>query len=198
MKKSVKRIILESNKKTKNKNIQAVLLETVKTVGIISLALIAPNATKLFKDFFPSDKKRQYDHYLKSSVAKLVEKKLIAFKVNKQGSKYIVLTEKGEQILQKYQLQNFKLKKPKKWDNKWRIVIFDISEVRKNLRDQLRSTLSLIGFIMVQKSVWVYPYSCDELVSLIKANFSLGKEVLYITADSIENDSLLRNVFSLK
>ncbi|KKU67532.1 MAG: hypothetical protein UX89_C0014G0002 [Parcubacteria group bacterium GW2011_GWA2_47_16] len=107
------------------------------------------------------------------------------------------LTPKGETKLRQLKLREYKIKKPKRWDNKWRVLTFDIREERRATRDKIRRTLTVIGFIRLQDSVWVYPYDCENLTTLLKADFKIGKDVLYIIADSIENDSWLRKQFSL-
>ena len=71
-------------------------------------------------------------------------------------------------------------------------------EKRKGLRDKIRLTLNSIGFVKLQDSVWVYPYPCEDLIVLLKADFKIGKDLLYIIADSVENDSELQKLFNLK
>lgn len=87
--------------------------------------------------------------------------------------------------------------RPQKWDGRWRIVIFDVPERRRQARDILRETLIRVGFYKLQGSVWVYPYDCEELVALIKADYELGKDVLYIIASKLEGDLRLKRHFSL-
>lgn len=48
----------------------------------------------------------------------------------------------------------------KKWDGKWRIVIWDIPEKRKVARNLLRLKLKQLGFSNWQKSVWVTKKDC--------------------------------------
>lgn len=69
----------------------------------------------------------------------------------KDGRKLLLkLTEKGkETVILK------KLLEDKKWDGKWRIVIFDIPEKHRKVRNTLRGQLKRWGFIQLQKSVWV-------------------------------------------
>ena len=55
----------------------------------------------------------------------------------------------------------------------------------------------MIGFVRLQDSVWVYPYDCEDLITLLKADFRVGKDVLYLIVDSIENDKYLRAEFNL-
>jgi len=50
----------------------------------------------------------------------------------------------------------------------------------------------------LQNSVWVYPYDCEDLITLLKADFEIGKEVLYVIADKIENEKVLLKDFGLE
>lgn len=54
-----------------------------------------------------------------------------------------------------------------------------------------------IGFLKLQDSVWIYPYDCEELVALLKADFRIGKDILYVIADSLENDGWIKRHFGL-
>ena len=78
------------------------------------------------------------------------------------------------------------------------MIIFDIKEWKRKTRDDLRQWLEHLGFVRLQNSVWVHPYPCREIIVLLKSNFKIGKEVLYITADEIENDGWLRREFNLE
>ena len=53
------------------------------------------------------------------------------------------------------------------------------------------------GFIRLQDSVWVYPYDCEDLIALAKANFRIGFDVLYMIVERIERDTHLREHFAL-
>lgn len=132
---------------------------------------------------------------------RLHNKKFITLKL-RNGSLGAVITPKGKEYLRKSYLslvvnKNNKSKK-KYWDKKWHIVIFDIPERKRKIRNMLRFYLKRIGFIQIQGSVWIFPYECIELVALIKSNFKLQDEVLYITADSIEGENKLIKKFNLK
>ena len=75
--------------------------------------------------------------------------------------------------------------------------MFDIKEKRKSTRDKIRHNLFKIGFIRLQDSVWVYPYDCEDFINLMKADFKIGKDLLYVVADKIENDKFLAQHFKL-
>lgn len=48
------------------------------------------------------------------------------------------------------------------WDSQWRVVIFDIPEAKRELRDDLRFGLKDLGFGLWQRSVWVTPFDIGE------------------------------------
>ena len=58
--------------------------------------------------------------------------------------------------------------------------------------------MSECGFLCIQKSVWISPYDCEELVALVKAELRIGKDALYVIVDSIENDGWIKKHFKLQ
>ncbi len=108
------------------------------------------------------------------------------------------LTPKGQTFADKLdEADRICIKKPERWDGRWRIVIFDIWERRRPVRDKLRRMLQKAGFIKIQDSVWVHPYECEELVVFLRTEMRLGTGVLYIVAEGIENDAKLKKHFKL-
>lgn len=186
----------ELKKDIKKTNIQKIILTSIATAGILSVALLAPNAIQILKNFGLDKKLKSFKYNTNRSLSKLISSGMVVF-VEKDGKKFLKLTKKGKLKMMTYKEYNFKFQKPKKWDKKWRIVIFDIPQSKKSQRDKLRFTLKRIGFIKLQHSVWVYPYDCEEFITLLKLDFKIGKEIIYIIADKIENDKLFRKYFKL-
>ena len=81
-------------------------------------------------------------------------------KVIKKGKPYLRLTSKANKKL-KRDFSIFRMQK-RKWDGKWRMVIFDIKEKFKLVRKALRDKLKQLGFGMLQKSVYISPYDFEE------------------------------------
>ena len=73
----------------------------------------------------------------------------------------------------------------RKWDGKWRVVIFDIPQEMHKKRNNFRHKLRYLGFYMLQKSVFVLPYSCEDELGYICQSLEVGDYVDVITADSI-------------
>lgn len=183
---------LKMREGTRRDKIQKAILQSVAAVGVLSVALLAPNALQMLKVFGYKPHRRQRESISRSR-ERLIEQGCLTR--NERG--FLKLTQKGEAKLRALEKYNFKLPRPKRWDGKWRVLIFDIPDKRMGLRDKVRNTLQSIGFQKLQKSVWVYPYDCEDLITLLKADFKIGKDILYLIVNSIENDRPLRTKFAL-
>lgn len=181
----------ESRKRKRKQDIQKAILQTVAAAGLVSIGLLAPNIIKILGPAL--QKSMLFSGNVNRSRRKLVDTGYLKYNNNRM----LELTPKGRAKLDQLELYNYKIKKPKKWDKRWRMLIFDIKEDRKILRDRVRRTLQTLGFYRLQDSVWVYPYDCEDLITLLKADFRIGNDLLYIIADSIENDKRLKNIFNL-
>lgn len=88
--------------------------------------------------------------------------------------------------------------KRKKWDGKWRVVVFDVWENTRFKRDALRYEIKNFGFVQLQRSVWIYPYECFEFIDLLKTDLSFGKNIRYMTVEKLDRDEKLRKFFKLE
>jgi DNA-binding transcriptional regulator PaaX len=185
-------------KETKEKVLSATK-DVLLAIGILGFVFVAAgmgNAVQLLK-YTPLLKKTKLKKFeLNQALKRLISRGLIEIKEDKE-TEYLVLTPKGKRMLLKYQLEGLVSQKPKKWDKKYRIVIFDVAESQRKVRDSLRNNLKMFGFIPLQDSVWVYPYPCKEIIDLLKQYLDLNAEVIYMTADMIENDKYLREEFKI-
>ncbi len=180
-----------SRKRTKKNQLKKIILRTVKIAGLLSIALVAPNVIGAMGKLGLIPSPRQGDVVERTS-DRLVRKGLMEWRDGK-----LRLTAKGERQLLELELREL-VKRQRRWDGKWRVLIFDIPERRRGLRQKVRNTLSDIGFARLQDSVWAYPYDCEDLVALLKADFHIGDDMLYMIVDSIERDTKLKQIFKLQ
>jgi DNA-binding transcriptional regulator PaaX len=138
--------------------------------------------------FIKSTKVSQALYYLK-------KRKFIEIK-EKNGKTFFLLTENGKKRKLQYDLENIQIYKPAVWDRKWRMLMFDIPEFQKINREALRNKLKQMGFFPFQKSVWVYPYACEDEIDFIAENFSIAQYLSLLTVQ-INNDKPLRKHFNL-
>ncbi|MSR87948.1 MAG: CRISPR-associated endonuclease Cas2 [Candidatus Zambryskibacteria bacterium] len=184
---------LEEKSRTKVNHtvVQEAILETIRTIGVIGIALLAPNVIgALHKtNLLPHSRESEV---VKSAASRLIKKGFLDFK---EG--HYTLTNAGERILKDWQRADYRIKRPRKWDTKWRVIIFDIPEKKRAIRTEVRQILIEAGFKRLQDSVWVYPYDCEDVIGLMKTDFGIGKDMLYMIVDQIENDKHLRQEFDL-
>jgi phenylacetic acid degradation operon negative regulatory protein len=87
--------------------------------------------------------------------------------------------------------------KQEKWDGKWRMVIFDIPEESRDKRDLLRLLLKRQGFIKLQASVFVNPYSLNsEALNYLKKS-GLMKFIRIARVEKFDDDNEIRKKFGL-
>ena len=134
---------------------------------------------------------------LKNAITDLYKSKILEQKENTDGSLTIVLTENGKRKALTYQIDEMKIKKAQKWDKRWRIVLFDIPEKKKKIREAIRHHLKNLDFFEYQKSVFVQPYDCKNEIEYIIEFYNIRKYVRFIIADSLDNELHLINHFKL-
>ena len=83
-----------------------------------------------------------------------IEKKLI------NNTPVFCISTKGLKLLD--EIIPLKNLSDKPWDGLWRIVIFDIEEKEKHIRDLIRRKLKSLGFAMWQESVYLTPHPIAE------------------------------------
>jgi DNA-binding PadR family transcriptional regulator len=168
--------------------------------GAITIAATSPyfgtNLLKGFKKWIKNRKnqkpKKIYDTFyrLKKAGCILMERK--------DHDIYISLTEKGKKMAGWLQIDALEIKRPKKWDGKYRIVVFDISQLKRIYRDAFRGKLRDLGFVKLQKSVWIHPFNCRDEIQLLREFFGLSeKEMRLIVAQDIGNDKWIRKIFKI-
>src|ERR1035437_5363263 len=107
------------------------------------------------------------------------------------------LTPKGEARLRNIVIDDIKIKNPKKWDGKWRLVIYDLPIRFKKARNAFRWKLKDLGFFQFQKSVWIYPYPCEEEILFVADFFGVRKHIEILEVNKILDDSKLKAHFNL-
>lgn len=174
------------------------LLRSLVGVGVISIALVAPKMTRLLKQLDRPAKNRAQLYRRISQGVKRLELNGLVTVSGEYAKRRVKITEKGRGVMQQIEFGEYEIPKPVFWDGKWRVLIFDITERRRRVRDQLRRLLEGAGFVRIQDSVWVHPYSCDEFVSLMRAHLKSGiGEVRIFVAEALESDKALREHFRL-
>ncbi len=153
------------------------------------IRVLAFDVPKVFFDSHPfyraMKKARIQDNKVRRGLYNLQSRGII--EPDKNGYRF---TEKGKRWAINSRRKYFRIRN-KKWDGKWRIIMFDIPSVMEKQRKSLRYGLRLIGAYMVQKSVFVFPYPCDQEVGDWCNELGLSEYVEVITANHIGSKQVL-------
>ncbi len=163
--------------------------------AIIAMSFVVPTLPMALAPFIMG-KKGYKQGLFDQTIYRLKKQKLVEI-FEENGQTLVKITQEGKVRALKYKLSDIQVKKPKSWDKLWRIVIFDIPEKYKYVREMFRDHLKGMGFYMLQKSVWVYPYPCFDEIEFLRQIYKVEINVTYILAKSIENSEYLADNFQL-
>lgn len=172
------------------------VLRGLAVAGAVSIAAASPYFTSNLMRGFRNNKKYEskkiYDTFYKLNKSGYI-------RIERRNHQiHISLTNEGKKKAGRFQIDSLKINKPKKWDQKWRVVIFDISQLKRLQRNAFRGKLKELGFYLLQKSVWVHAYPCKDEIELLREFFGLThKEIRLITAENIEEDDYFRKIFKI-
>lgn len=163
--------------------------------AVLGLSLVFPTLPMALAPLIISRNKFD-NNYFSQSIERMRKQKLV--EIVEEGDQTLVrITQEGRVRALRYKLSEIQVKKPKVWDKKWRIVIFDIPEKYKKGREIFRDSLKVMGFYMLQKSVWVHPYPCFDEIEFIRQIYKVEINVAYIVAEKIESVEDLKLHFQL-
>jgi len=177
-----------------------IILATIAFAGILFVIATAPN---VFQIFGKSKKGKRYtENQYKNAFYSLRRRGLVKIIKEEDNKMRIELTNRGEKRVKEFSLETVSIPKPEKWDKKWRVVIFDIpSKFHKKkfnkAREALRLKLKEFGFFQLQKSVWVYPYPCEDEILFISHIFEVERYIEILIVESMLYENRLKGFFNL-
>lgn len=171
--------------------IVSAILKLTATGATITVALLTPNALqaleKPLKKYFARLDDQDKQRELQRVVRYMRSRKLVS------GSYQhgLQITDEGRAQLDKLDLNRLQVTPPPRWDHSWRIVFYDIPEVRKRGRDALTRKLHNLGFWQMQKSVFIHPFPCRDVVEALTTSYKIDEFVTYIETSYIDNEQKL-------
>jgi hypothetical protein len=184
-----------SDKNTPLKETTKTILTALAAVGVIGLIFafptVVPALGALAGAFRPAGWRGR------RNIERLARQKWVTVEEQSDGTVTVRITKNGMMHALTYELDNMVLIKAKRWDKKWRVVIFDIPEKHKRLRDIFRTRLTQLGLYMLQESVFVSPYPCFDEVEFLRELYGVSFSVRYLLVERVEDDTLLKEHFKL-
>ncbi|OGZ96600.1 MAG: CRISPR-associated endonuclease Cas2 [Candidatus Sungbacteria bacterium RIFCSPLOWO2_02_FULL_51_17] len=135
---------------------------------------------------------------LRRAIAGLYENRLITVKERSGKEVTLTLTDTGRRRVLSYKFDEMTIARPEQWDKKWRIVLFDIPEHQKKIRDAFRHHLKRLSFFELQKSVFVHPYECKNEIDFLIEFYQARRHIRFVIAHSIDNELHLKEIFHIR
>jgi hypothetical protein len=169
--------------------------------GVLTIAVVAPNVCAAAGKMFGKSRTRfaSLSHQeLKRRLASGSSKRYWRYEKLDSDTYRVTLTKQGRSAALRARLRDFKLSPQPVWDGRWRLVMFDIPAERSAARDALRSKLSEVGMYALQKSVFVYPYACEDEIRMCAELFSVSDNIVVAHAQFGEPlHTELKNIFKV-
>ncbi|MBI2024739.1 MAG: CRISPR-associated endonuclease Cas2 [Candidatus Harrisonbacteria bacterium] len=177
------------------------ILKTVLLAGgFLALSSTSPFsgaqlARGLIKEYFRK-KGFERERFLRD-LKRLQVREMLDYKELSDGKIELTLTASGKRKILNYNIDDIKLNAQKKWDGKWRLVMFDIPHYQKKARDAFRQKLRQLGFYAIQKSVFITPYECENEIDFICSVFNIRRFILILYVSHFEGVEKLRHHFNI-
>ena len=191
----IKNFLDEDTLESKITKVTLGVIAVAGSLGIVFLAIGLGNAVQVFSIFKKS--KKYSKTQIKSAMTNLHRQKLIEYISDKNGVTIVRITQKGKLVLKSFSIDLIKIQKPKQWDGKWRLVMFDLPVKYTKARNSLRFKLKQLGFIQFQKSVWIYPYPCLDEILFVADYYNIGKYVEILEVSNLLNEERFKKSFNL-
>ena len=171
--------------KNKKGEITKEILKGLATGGLIVASFALPNLPQIFSLLGIKNAKDRYR--IKRTIESLKKKKLI--EVYEKGNQEVMeITESGKKRVLFYKFEEMSLTRPKKWDNLWRVISFDIPERYKKERKALSNKLKEMEIYPLQKSVYICPFECRDEIDFVSEMLNVRKYIHYMTVKEIDTE----------
>lgn len=166
----------------------------------------------LQKDYFPLTKfdtwkmahlagvnLKNLDYYFPSHIERAIVgllRKGFVEKIETPDGTMVKITKSGQKQILLFDLEKMSLKKDR-WDGKWRVIFFDIAELDRKKRNNLRKYLLKLGLYPMQESVYVGPYDYDKEIAYLREVLNVPHGVKMGLLEHLENSEDLKKIFDL-
>ncbi len=164
--------------------------------GVAVFSTLNPTLPHRLLEAYFKQRRFQRNRFLQD-LRRLQARELIDFRELEDGTTRITLKRRGQKVALAYRLEDLEIKKPKRWDGEWRLVMFDIPHSRKRARDLLREKLRELGFYQLQKSVFIFPYPCEDEIDFLGELLDIRRHILILPTSDFEGAEKLKHYYGL-
>ena len=188
------------NRNRKSQEKRARRERTVKVLKMIALGVLiigigaapSPHAIgRLLRGLTLGDT-RENRRYVGRKLKELKKRGLL----EKQGVRYAV-SDKGKRLLSREQVWGLRIPTPRRWDERWHLIMFDIPQSESGTRKELNRILLGMGLVQYQQSVLVYPYPIKETLVEVCRFYKITRYVSFVAATELDGTDELKRHFKL-
>ena len=173
------------------------ILKGIAVTGMVLIASTNPYFGPRLLRSLIKEYQRKNPGAVKKSVRYLKDRGYVKMSWISDGRLKVEITKHGQKVVNQISIEDLRIAKPEQWDHAWRMVIFDVPNKKSRHRLSFTQHLRNLGFQMVQKSVWVYPYPCNREVMILRKFYDIEEYVIYMETKTVEDDELWRERFDL-
>lgn len=104
----------------------------------------------------------------------------------------LTLSPAGAYRLSNTLIRQLKVPSPKSWDQKWRLVTFDIPINRSASRKRFTEHLQSLNFYMLQRSIWIHPFPCFDELAQLAGHYNLLRYCSFLEISMLDSNSTRR------
>ena len=171
------------------------ILKVIAVTGMVAIAATNPQfGPRLVKELISKHTKKK-DRHAYHSLRYLQSRGYVEVLETQDNLLKVKITQKGKEVIKQINIENLQLKKASSWDQRWRVVTFDVPNYKSNNRRAFTEKLKNIGFRMMQKSLWVYPYQCREEIMILRKFYDIEKYVTYLETAMVDDEERWQDHF---
>ena len=159
-------------------------LKIIGLAGLSGVTVTAPSAKKAMAVLLRRSSVPAASH--QSVLNELRRQKLVEIG-RERGKVHFTITPAGAYRLQKVIVDELEVKMPRIWDKKWRMVSFDIPMKFSRQRAAFVQHLQNKGFYMLQKSMWVHPAPCFDVIEELASYYNLLRFCTFAEIDMLDD-----------
>mgnify|MGYP001577689502 CR=1 FL=1 len=169
-----------------------VILKGLAVGGLFIAVLALPGLAQVLVLFKPKNSRERFR--VKRTIHSLERQGLL--RVNSKNG-VLSLTNRGKKEVDKNKIYNLCVKPQKVWDGMFRVIIFDIPNTKKSVRNAVNFHLKRMGFIPIQKSTFIIPFECKSELDLLGKYLNIRNHLKYLLVKKIDGEQEIKKVFGL-
>ena len=163
---------------------------------------ISGQGSRFWREVYPrlfGKKAGQLDsRKIKDAFYYLKKKRLITGEV-KDNQIHVRLSPAGEREAAVCQINRLQIKRSERWDGRWHLLMVNLTSVEPAKRTRVLRQIKNLGFYALTRHVWVFPFSCNKEIKLLREFFQLKTQNLRLAEVSLlEEDQFLQEFFKLR